>query len=1106
MRQNRLRLLRAQSLFFVGALVASVLTISAICRGADYQIHVKPLLKHKCYACHGALKQQSGLRLDTAASLIKGGDSGAAVIPGKPDESLLIDVLTGDAGFRMPPANEGSLLTPDEIDRIRAWIAAGAQAPADEKPEEDPQQWWSYRPMNRPQLPDSANTQWCRNQIDRFIDAARTKRGLPHAAEAPRAVWLRRVFLDLTGLPPTHAEQQRFLNSTSQNACENVVDELLSRPQYGERWARHWMDIWRYSDWYGSRGINEIRYSQRHIWRWRDWIVSSLNDDKGYDQMIMEMLAADEIAGHDPAILPATGYLGRNWYKFDRNVWMFETVERTGEAFLGLTFRCCRCHDHKFDPISQEEYYRFRAFFEPHDVRTDPVSALTGTQKDATLGNVLSDGIALVYDKTPDVPTYRFQRGDSRYPDETKPLSPGVPAALEGSVNVQPVQLPVEAWYPMLRPELQRTLMEKSQQNVVAAEDALRMATSAAEESVQMLAAFDSARQNTNEPVDLLADDFQMPRPAVWETVNGTWKYQDGRLQQTAVTSFATMVSREKIVGDFHVHLRYRPLLPGTYRSVGFSFDYLDKGNSQDVYTSTGDTRQSVQAFHRIDGKQVYPKAGIVNTSLTVGEETVLDATVSGSSLTIDLNGTQKLVYTMPEKRRDGRFALWVHQGAAEFLELKISSQVESRDTLERRKQDADLSVRVAQAELNVARAELTSVQRRLAAELNKFSRSNSTDASSLAMEAGAAERALAVRKAQLDVIKAHGNPEKLAEAQKQLSAVELAATTATSEFTPLGEQFPQTSTGRRKALADWIASDRNPRTARVAVNHIWGRHFNRPLVATPENFGLNGRQPTHPLLLDWLATELIANNWKMKPLHRQIVLSSTYRMASQTASLGEPGESSKAPASEVPDEPYKSAVELDPENLFLWHMNSRRMEAEVVRDAALYLAGRLDLTMGGPEIPETDGEKTTRRSMYFRNTPNEKMLMLEVFDMADPNACYRRRESVVPHQSLAMMNSGLIQDAARLVARQLSEEHSADDDGFLAAAFMTVLARSPSEQERARCRTFLSGPAAAQTKSSAEFAAGGTAVTVPSQDPALRAKENLVHVLFLHNDFITVR
>lgn len=1074
---------------FVQLILLLVLLVSPAC-AADYLADIKPLLQHKCYACHGALKQQGGLRLDTAAALIRGGESGPAVIPGQPGQSLLLDVLTGDAGFKMPPANEGAPLTSDQTDLIRQWIADGAPLPETESPQTDPRAWWSYQPIGRPPRPQVRDADWCRSEIDHFVAAIREQHGLPAAGEATKPQWLRRVSLDLTGLPPTREELHRFLADDSEKAYAAVVDDLLSRPQYGERWGRHWMDIWRYSDWYGSRGINEIRYSQRHIWRWRDWIIQSLNEDRGYDRMIREMLAADELPAGNTAALPATGYLGRNWYKFDRNVWMFETVERTGEAFLGLTLRCCRCHDHKFDPVSQEEYYRFRAFFEPHDVRTDPLSALTGTQKDATLGQVLNDGIALVYDKTPDAPTYLFERGDSRYPDESRPLAPGVPAALGGSLSVSPVSLPVDTWYPMLRPGVRKTLIDKADADVAAAEETLHAALQTAAAAEQKLTAAKAATNNKSAdspaaPPVFLEDDFSAARPDTWEIINGTWNYQDEKLVQSAVTSFATMVTKKNLPGDVHIHLRYRPLRPGTYRSIGFSFDYRDKGNSQDVYTSTGDSRQSVQAFHRLDGKQVYPQAGIVSTTLNVEEEAVFDVSVIGSGLTIDLNGERKLEYTMPVERRDGRFALWVHQGAAEFLELRITEHAESLETLTRKHEDTRRAVHVAQAEKQLAQAVAESVRRRLDADIAKYLHDDEAAATAEARAARRAELAVAVCQAQVDLARAAGSEQKQA-AEKSLAAAQQAVADPAGDYTAVGEQFPRTSTGRRSALAAWMTHEENPRTARVAANHIWGRHFGRPLVTTPENFGLNGRQPSHPALLDWLAAELMSSGWRMKPLHRKIVLSSTYRMSSR-----------------MEDTPqFRAARQTDPDNQYLWHRSAGQMEAEVVRDAALYLAGRLDLTLGGPEIPETDGEKTLRRSLYFRNTPNEKMAMLEVFDAPDPNSCYRRKQSIVPHQSLALMNSGLTQDSARVLAGQL-----ADAEDFVTAAFETVLCRAPSPDEAARCQTFLtSHTELLKSGTASAFPAGGSAGRTPAANPAARARENLVHVLLLHNDFVTIR
>ena len=224
------------------------------------------------------------------------------------------------------------------------------------------------------------------------------------------------MYLDLIGIPPTPDELHAFLKDTSPDAYEKVVDRLLASPMYGERWGRHWMDVWRYSDPFGNG--EEYRYSQRHVWRWRDWIIESLNADKGYDRMILEMLAGDEVAPGDRDTLRATGYLARNWYKFNRTAWIQDTVEYTAAGFLGITLRCARCHDHKYDPISQADYYRFRAVFEPHDVRIDPVPGQPDVNK---------DGVARAFDKTPDAPTYLFVRGDERTPDKSRPLTPGVP-------------------------------------------------------------------------------------------------------------------------------------------------------------------------------------------------------------------------------------------------------------------------------------------------------------------------------------------------------------------------------------------------------------------------------------------------------------------------------------------------------------------------------------------------------------------------------------------------------------------------------------------------------------------------------------------------------
>jgi len=291
-------------------------------RAVDYAVEIKPILSKRCYACHGGLKHNGGLRLDSAALMRKGGESGPAVVPGQSAESLIVDAITGDDDWRMPPESEGSPLSAEEVGKLKAWIDQGAKAPSDERPQPDARDHWAFRAPASPAVPISAargpRAGWVANPIDAFLAAEHVKRGLNPSPKADAATLIRRVCVDLTGLVPNPEQVRTFVADPSDHAYEAIVDELLASPAYGERWGRHWMDVWRYSDWDGFG--DEVRESQPHIWRWRDWIVESLNHDKPYDQMTVAMLAADEASPGDPDSLRATGFLVRNWYKFNRNV------------------------------------------------------------------------------------------------------------------------------------------------------------------------------------------------------------------------------------------------------------------------------------------------------------------------------------------------------------------------------------------------------------------------------------------------------------------------------------------------------------------------------------------------------------------------------------------------------------------------------------------------------------------------------------------------------------------------------------------------------------------------------------------------------------------
>lgn len=463
----------------------------------DYQKQVKPILIERCIACHGALKQQGGLRLDTAALAIKGGDSGGAIIPGDATGSLLLKRVTAaDLAQRMPP--EGEPLKPDQIAAIQKWIEQRAEAPANEQPERHPQEHWAFRVPVRSAVPlpeqrTQEQARWELNPIDAFVASEHRKHAVTPQSPADKRVWLRRVSLDLIGLPPTPEEVDAFLADQSPEAYDKVVSQLLENPLYGERWGRHWMDIWRYSDWWGLGA--EVRNSQKHIWHWRDWIVESVNSDKGYDQMLREMLAADELYPNDLDRLRATGYLARQYFIFNRTTWLDETIEHTAKGMLGLTFNCAKCHDHKYDPLLQTEYYKLRAIFEPYQIRAEMVPGQNDFEK---------GGIPRAFDAHLDVPTYLHTRGDDRNPDKSHVMEPAVPEFLSSEnlkLAIQPVALPTEAVHPGLRDFAVKTHRQAAEQQIAAARTALDAAKLKLEES-QKAASMPGAAKPALLPVD----------------------------------------------------------------------------------------------------------------------------------------------------------------------------------------------------------------------------------------------------------------------------------------------------------------------------------------------------------------------------------------------------------------------------------------------------------------------------------------------------------------------------------------------------------------------------------------------------------------------------
>ena len=720
---------------------------AAAAEPVDYIRQVKPVLKERCVACHGVLKQKAGLRLDTGASIRRGAESGRVVEPRHADLSPLIDRVTElDPALRMPP--QGPPLTSQEIELLRGWIDQGAGSPDGEVAETDPRRHWAFLKPVRPAVPEVRDHAWVRNPIDAFLARPREQKGLLPLPPAEPHVLLRRLYLDLTGLPPTREELREFLADPSEAAYERVVDRLLNSPHHGERWARHWMDVWRYSDWYGRRAVPDVLNSYAQIWRWRDWIVRSLNQDKGYDRMVKEMLAADELAPTDQSNLVATGFLVRNFFRWNYNTWMKDNVEHTGKAFLGLTFNCAHCHDHKYDPIRHEDYFALRAFFEPLELRHDrlPGEPDPGPYPKYVYGKAygpIKSGMVRVFDEKLDARTFLYTQGESRNVVAGRPpIAPGMPAFLGGaSLRVEPIDLPAETSYPGLKAFVQR---EERARRVAAVVDAER----------------------------LLADSHGDASQA-----------EIGRLQLIAARS------------------------------------------------------------------------ELVAIDLRIAADEARCGSVAG--------------------------------------DVKALSRAAAR---------AERQAAVDHEAVEVAGAE------RAVSEPGK-------------------QAATATAKAK----------ERLAQAGKRFATARAAISKETTEYSRLSPIFPTRSTGRRAALARWITSRENPLAARVAINHLWRWHFGTPLVATTADFGRNGKPPTHPELLDWLAVELMepstsaARPWSLKAIHRLIVTSAAYRMRSH------------APKS------ASGAEAVDPGNVYYWRFPTARLEAEEVRDSLLHAAGGSRSSDGRP-------------------------------------------------------------------------------------------------------------------------------------------------------------
>ncbi len=970
-------------------LLAGLLLIVAMAPSAmanapnvDFRSQIAPLFEQHCVRCHSPLSAKGDLSVATSLDLFQGG----YVVAGDPANSELLNLLTAADGQRPRMPQEGEPLSREQVQLIQRWIAEGAPWPAEivirEKSQAD-SSWWSLQALTTTIPPALQSPQEngsyvasSRHPIDRFVAAKLAEQGLQPQGRADRRTLVRRLYFDLLGLPPSPAEVEAFVRNPRERAYEELVNRLLASPHFGERWARHWLDIAHYADTHGF----ERDQRRDHAWRYRDWVVRAFNDDKPYNQFLRQQIAGDAIAPHDPDSVIATGFLAAGPWDFvgqvetqsdvlrrsARALDLDDMVTQVMTASMGLTVNCARCHDHKLDPISQRDYYELWAVFAglrradrdvSHDARREYEERKTRLQQQLAdvrnrIGRLSGQPIDLA-----DIVGGGDGFGSGRKGFGIDPRTGKTQEESRGALDdVQP-----GVYSPCKHPCIDGVFIPGR-----------------------------SRTQATS--TELFVEGLPGNGGQAWDAVrNGP-----------VTSQFSTTIGDTDFQSDGHS-------LIGLHANAGVTFDLRA-------------VRESVASAREIAGEMSF------STTVGYGGRLVepsaefwvfLDGQLKARQR-VGRNDAVPIEFAIPTT---GRFLTLISTDGGDGYGHDQISFGDPRLTLARVGDEAEAG-RKRKAEIASLRGRQQSITRELE-QLGEPSRFYGVVA-----EAPPAVHVLA-----------RGDPESPGE------RVAPAALGWGGEPQPLGsEDMPEAE--RRVALADWIVSPTNPLTARVIVNRLWHWHFGRGIVGTPSDFGYGGERPSHPELLDWLASELIQSDWSLKQIHRLIVTSQTYQMRSRVA-----GDNQAAAA----------AKRSDSDNRLLWRMNNRRLEAEAVRDAVLAVSGVLNTRMHGAGYRDFDYQeeyapvytyKTAdapdlwRRTVYrfvVRTTPPQ---FLTTLDCPDPaNLTPKRNITTTALQSLALFNNDFMLRQAEYFADRLRREAARDQERIV-LAFRLAFGRSPAEEE----------------------------------------------------------
>ncbi|MBC8353410.1 MAG: PSD1 domain-containing protein [Planctomycetes bacterium] len=983
-----------------------------------FKREIRTLFAGRCLKCHGGKKVEGEFSLATREALLQGGSSGKVIEPRKSSSSLLLRLISHEDEPVMPA--DGAKLDQRQIDAIAKWIDLGApyDKPLRAAGEADPLAWttrtidesardfWSFQPLQKPKPPEVEEESWAQTDIDRFVLEKLNEAGVTPNAPAARRTLMRRAYFDLIGLPPSLEEVEAFLLDEDPRAYENLIDRLLASKHHGERVGRHWLDIARFAE---SHGF-EQDYDRPHAYHYRDFVIKAFNADMPFDQFVRWQIAGDEIAPEDPLAMMATGFLGAGVFPTQLTEKEFESsrydelddmVSTLGTAMLGVTIGCARCHDHKFDPIPARDYYQLISAFRTTirsnvEINLDPAGTAEALAKWETDLAPLQQALD------------KFEKDE--LPARFEHFLEVVRARSEEDVETGSSVAP---WITLVP----SSLRSDAGTSFVAQSDGSYLASGTNADFDDYTFETETSLQGiTALRLEALSDDSMTKR--------GPGRAVNGNFGLSRITMAIQPLEGAKELTEIKL------LEPQV------TFQQNDGGLS--IASSLDDSPKS--------GWAVDPKFGEDHAASFGLEKPIGFA--EGTRLAI------KLEFNVNNKHNIGRLRLAL-SSASERPALDAKSIAQPEAELQMLKIPPGVELTEAR------RKSLMAVYRKTDDAWRAF---NDPLQTHISTKPQPKMTTVMVSSEGVKPIPNHGDgrgfPHFYKDSfflnrgdvnQKQGVASEGflqvlmrtdsketgAATPPWNHSSPEGSK----TSLRRRAVADWITDTEHGAghlLARVIVNRLWQQHLGRGIVGTTNDFGFQGERPTHPELLDWLAGELIRNEWRMKPIRKLIMTSSVYMQDSNHSD----------PVSQ------ESRVKIDPNNQLLWRYSPRRLEAEIIRDSILAVSGQLDETQFGPG---TLDEAMRRRSIYFMIKRSKLIPFLQVFDTPEPLASVGTRPSTtIAPQALIFMNNVRVREYANSFAQRIAAVEDEAIDSCIRQGYLAAVARQPTEDELAASTSFV--------------------------------------------------